>query len=93
LSQIILNLRPCECPSPANGVANDALDWTDRAMLGHDPPTYSLDPYVFSQLGGGPTSVDQQRRAGGKFRCVGSKVKDGSRDFFAGAEPTHRVQR
>jgi hypothetical protein len=62
-------------------------------MLGHDPPTYSLDPYVSTRLSGGPSSVDQQRRAGGKFRCVGSKVKHGSRDFFAGAEPAYGVQR
>jgi hypothetical protein len=41
---------------------------------------------VITRLSGGPSSVDQQRRAGGKFRCVRSKVKDGSRDFFAGAD-------
>jgi FixJ family two-component response regulator len=28
---------------------------------------------------------DQQRGAGGKLRCVRSKVKDGSGDFFAGS--------
>jgi hypothetical protein len=48
---------------------------------------------VTTRLSSGPSTIDQQRRAGGKFGCVGSKVKDGSRDFFAGAEPAHRVQR
>src|SRR6266403_3851154 len=38
---------------------------------------------VTTRLSGGPSSVDQQRRAGGKFCRIGSKVKDGSCDFFA----------
>ena len=56
-------------------------------------PGRSFSPLVITRLSGGPSSIDQQRPAGGKFRCVGSKVKDGSRDFFAGAEPTHGMQR
>ena len=53
----------------------------------------SFSRFVITRLSGGQSSIDQQRRAGGKFRRVGSKVKDGGRDFFAGAQPTHGMQR
>jgi hypothetical protein len=40
----------------------------------------------------GPSSIDPQRRADGKFGCVGSEIKDGSRDLFAGPKTAHRMQ-
>src|SRR5258708_24788034 len=65
-------------------------EFLSSQMRGHKR---SFSRLVITPLSGGPSSVNQQRRAGGKFRCVGSKVKDGSREFFARAEPTHRVLR
>jgi hypothetical protein len=56
-------------------------------------PGWYFSRSVVTRLSGGPSSVDQQCRAGGKFRCVGSKVKDGSRDFLAGAQPAYGMQR
>jgi hypothetical protein len=62
-------------------------------LTNHLSPLTSHLPRRSSRLSGSPSSVDQQGCAGGKFRCVGSEVKNGSRDFFAGAKPTDGMQR
>jgi hypothetical protein len=46
-------------------------------MRGHKR---SFSRLVITRSSGGKSSVNQQRRAGGKFRCAGSKVKDGHID-------------
>ena len=51
------------------------------------------DALLAQSFGGGPSVVDQQRRAGSEFRDVGSRVEDGCRDFFASAQSTHGMQR
>ena len=55
-------------------------------------PLYLNYSEASRRLLSGHSSVDQQRCAGGKLRCVGSEVKDGSRDFFAGAKSAHGMQ-